>query len=53
MKRLTISICASFAITGGVALAQEFTNTRRVVPQAELTRPPIDMVTAATARGLQ
>jgi hypothetical protein len=42
MKRLTISICASFAMTGGVALAQEFTNTRHIVPQPESARPPVE-----------
>jgi len=42
MKRLMISICASFAMTGGVALAQEFTITRHVVPQTEPARPPVE-----------
>jgi hypothetical protein len=40
MKRLTISICASLAMTGGVALAQEFTKSRHIVPQ--LARPPVE-----------
>ena len=43
MKRLVIAICASFAMTAGVTLAQEFTTTRRhVVPQTEPARPPVE-----------
>ena len=42
MKRLLISICASFTMTAGVALAQEFTSTRHVVPQTEPARPPVE-----------
>jgi hypothetical protein len=42
MKKLMISICASFAMTAGVALAQEFTITRHVVPQTEPARPPVE-----------
>jgi hypothetical protein len=42
MKRLTISICASLAMTGGIALAQEFTKSRHIVPQPELARPPVE-----------
>jgi hypothetical protein len=42
MKRLTISICASLVMTGGVALAQEFTKSRRIVPQPELARPLVE-----------
>ena len=29
-------------MTGGVALAQEFTKTRHIVPQPELARPPVE-----------
>ena len=32
MKRLMISLCASFTMTAGVALAQEFTSTQHVAP---------------------
>ena len=42
MKRLMISICASLAMTVGVALAQEFTTHRHVVPQTEPARPPVE-----------
>jgi hypothetical protein len=42
MKRLMISICASFTMTAGVALAQEFTSTGHVVPQTEPARPPVE-----------
>ena len=42
MKRLTISICASLAMTGGVALAQEFTKSRHIVPEPELVRPLVE-----------
>jgi hypothetical protein len=42
MKRLMISLCASFTMTAGVALAQEFTSTRHVVPQTEPARPPVE-----------
>jgi hypothetical protein len=42
MKRLMISICAGFTMTAGVALAQEFTSTRHVIPQAEPARPPVE-----------
>ena len=42
MKRLMISMCVSFTISAGVALAQEFTSTRHVVPQTEPARPPVE-----------
>ena len=42
MKRFVIAICVSFAMTAGVALAQEFTSSRRVVPQTEPARPPVE-----------
>jgi hypothetical protein len=42
MKRLTISICAGLAMTAGVALAQEFTKSRHIVPEPELARPPVE-----------
>jgi hypothetical protein len=42
MKRLTISICTGLAMTAGVALAQEFTKSRHIVPEPELARPPVE-----------
>jgi hypothetical protein len=42
MKRFLIAICASFAMTAGVALAQEFTTRPRVAPQPEPPRPPVE-----------
>ncbi len=42
MKSFLISICASFAMTAGVALAQEFTTSPRVAPQPETPRPPVE-----------
>jgi hypothetical protein len=42
MKRLMISLCASFTMTAGVALAQEFTSTQHVAPQTKPARPPVE-----------
>jgi hypothetical protein len=42
MNRFLIAIIASFAMTAGVALAQEFTTTPRVAPQPEPPRPPVE-----------
>jgi hypothetical protein len=42
MKSFLISICASFAMSAGVALAQEFTTSPRVAPQPEPPRPPVE-----------
>jgi len=42
MKRILITICASFAITAGGALAQEFTARPRVPPQTEPLQPPVE-----------
>jgi hypothetical protein len=42
MRRFLLAVCASFAMTAGVALAQEFTTTPRVVPQPEPPRPPVE-----------
>jgi hypothetical protein len=42
MRRFLTLICASFAMTAGVALAQEFTTTPRVLPQPEPPRPPVE-----------
>jgi hypothetical protein len=42
MKRFLTIACASFAMSAGVALAQEFTTTPRVVPQPEPPRPPVE-----------
>ena len=41
MKRLVFGLCASFAMTAGVALAQEFTTRPRVAPEPE-QRPPVE-----------
>ena len=41
MKRFVFAICASFAMTAGVALAQEFTSRPRVAPEPE-QRPPVE-----------
>src|SRR3984957_16243800 len=41
MKRLLMMICASLAMTAGVALAQEFTARPRVAPEPE-QRPPVE-----------
>jgi hypothetical protein len=42
MKRLAISIGANLAMTAGVALAQEFTKSRHIVPELELARPLVE-----------
>jgi hypothetical protein len=42
MKSFLISIGASFAMSAGVALAQEFTTSPRVAPQPEPPRPPVE-----------
>jgi hypothetical protein len=42
MKRFLISIGASFAMTAGAALAQEFTTSPRVAPQPVPARPPVE-----------
>jgi hypothetical protein len=42
MKKFLITICAGFAMTAGVALAQEFTATPRVAPQPEPARPAVE-----------
>jgi len=42
MRRFWITICASFAMTAGFALAQEFTTRQRVAPQPEPPRPPVE-----------
>jgi hypothetical protein len=41
MKRFLITICASFAMTAGVAMAQQFTARPRVAPEPE-QRPPVE-----------
>jgi hypothetical protein len=41
MKRLLMMICASFAMTAGVAMAQQFTARPRVAPEPE-QRPPVE-----------
>jgi hypothetical protein len=41
MKRLLMMICASFAMTAGVAMAQQFTARPRVDPEPE-QRPPVE-----------
>jgi hypothetical protein len=41
MRRFFITICASLAMTAGVALAQEFTARPRVAPEPE-QRPPVE-----------
>jgi hypothetical protein len=41
MRRLLITVCASLAMTAGVALAQEFTARPRVAPEPE-QRPPVE-----------
>jgi hypothetical protein len=42
MKRLLTIACAGFAMSVGVALAQEFTTTPRVAPQPVPPRPPVE-----------
>jgi hypothetical protein len=42
MKRFVISLYASFTMTASLALAQEFTSNRHVVPQTESARPPVE-----------
>jgi hypothetical protein len=42
MKKLLIVISASFSLTAGAALGQEFTTTPRVAPQPEPPRPPVE-----------
>jgi hypothetical protein len=39
MKRFMISLCASFTMTASLALAEEFTSNRHVVPRTEPARP--------------
>jgi hypothetical protein len=41
MRRFLIAISASFAMTAGLALAQEFTARPRVAPEGEI-RPPVE-----------
>ena len=41
-RRIQIAICAFFAMTAGVAMAQEFTARPRVPPQSEPPRPAVE-----------
>jgi hypothetical protein len=41
MKRFLMTICATFAMTAGVAMAQQFTARPRVAPEPE-QRPPVE-----------
>jgi hypothetical protein len=42
MRKFLTTVLAGFLMTAGVALAQEFTTTPRVVPQPEPPRPPVE-----------
>jgi hypothetical protein len=42
MKRFLIYACASLMMSAGVAFAQQFTTTPRVVPQPQPSRPAVE-----------
>ncbi|HEY1477057.1 MAG TPA: hypothetical protein VGF37_05170 [Chthoniobacterales bacterium] len=42
MRKYLIAVCAIFAVTAGVGLAQEFTATPRVAPQPGPSRPSVE-----------
>src|ERR1700723_3315814 len=41
MKRFLMTICVTFAMTAGIAMAQQFTARPRVAPEPE-QRPPVE-----------